>query len=134
MEHRTRQNAFVSLLKTSFVLSICVLINLFGVLSTQITKSILFIDLCGTAIASLTFGPLHGALVGLISNYMGEFVIGPVLNGASVNLKYYFLFAPVHIMAAFVWSIVPRLLRGKLVLASFSATWLDLKPEVALFG
>jgi hypothetical protein len=70
---------------------------------SRMVGNILFLDLVGTAIASLTYGPVHGALVGYISNFINE----------SVGLQYYFLFAPVHAVSAAAWGIIPRLLRGR---------------------
>jgi hypothetical protein len=85
-----------------FIIAVCVALNLVGVLISREVESILFLDLVGTAIASLIYGPIHGALVGFISNGIGEYL----------GFKYYFLFALVQAISAAAWGIIPRLSKG----------------------
>ena len=114
MKQGNRRDIILSLLKSALILALCICINLFGILTSKVTHSVLFIDLCGTAVASLVYGPIHGALVGMTSNYLGQFYLGPALGGIyGINLDHYFIFGPVHMLAALVWSIVPRLLKGR---------------------
>jgi energy-coupling factor transport system substrate-specific component len=87
-----------------FIIAVCVALNLIGVLISRELESILFLDLVGTAIASLIYGPIHGALVGFISNGIGEYL----------GFKYYFLFALVQAISAAAWGIIPRLSKGYL--------------------
>lgn len=89
--------------KALLVVVCCVALNLLGVALSRRLDNILFLDLTGTAIASLIYGPIHGALVGFISNGIGEML----------GIKYYFLFAFVQATSAAVWGITPRLLQGK---------------------
>jgi hypothetical protein len=59
----------------------------------------------GTAVASLIYGPLHGALVGFLSNFICDYFLG---------LQYYALFSIVQAVSAGAWGITPRLLKGSL--------------------
>jgi hypothetical protein len=93
-----------------FIIAVCVALNLIGVLISREVESILFLDLVGTAIASLIYGPIHGALVGFISNGIGEYL----------GFKYYFLFALVQAMSAAAWGIIPRLSKGYLCTEFFN--------------
>ena len=85
------------------IIAICVALNCVGGYFSRKVGSILFLDLIGTAIASLTYGPVHGALVGYLSNAINEYF----------GIQFYFLFAPVHAASAAAWGILPRLLRGR---------------------
>lgn len=106
MNHHTAAVAGDQLFRLSralLIIGFCVLLNLTGVFLSREVNSILFLDLLGTAIASLVYGPIHGALVGFISNGIGELF----------GFKLYFLFALVQAISAAAWGIIPRLLRGR---------------------
>lgn len=98
---------FDSIFRTGAILAFAVLLNVGGALLAQFSSGLMFLDLIGTAVASLCFGPLHGGLVGLLSNEALTWVL--VENRAD-----YFLYGTVHMAAALVWSLGPRLLRGRL--------------------
>jgi hypothetical protein len=83
------------------IILLCVALNLAGAYVCRTANSILFLDLVGTALASLIYGPIHGALVGLLTNGIAEF-----------GQRHYFLFAVVQVVAAGTWGLAPRLLKG----------------------
>ena len=102
------------------ILALCVSINLIGAAISYQVGNPLFLDLAGTAAAYLIFGPVHGALVGLSTNAIGEF---------GFEFENYFLFGIVQVWSACVWGIAPRLLRGRLGTDFFAPTERQLETE-----
>lgn len=96
--------AIKSLFKVSGFMGVSVCINLAGYSIAYFQERMLFIDTIGTALSSVAYGPIHGALVGVASNLIGSLI----LNGN----ESYIVFSTVHIWLALIWGLLPRLLNG----------------------
>lgn len=99
-----------SLFKSICFIGATVIINMLGGFITRSVDSIIFIDLIGTAILSFMYGPIYGAVTGLISNLASEYLLG---------LDLFFTFALVQVFCALVWGAVPRVLDGRWYLDVF---------------
>ncbi len=93
----------------------------------------LYLDMIGTAIASIALGPWHGALVGLASNTLGALAANPVSIA----------FALVNIAGALVWGYGVRAWRMRRplwrflllnVLVAIGCTLVAVPINVLLFG
>ncbi|WP_368496164.1 hypothetical protein [Herbiconiux sp. A18JL235] len=71
----------------------CVIANLLGIVVVQALHLPIYLDMVGTAVASILLGPWHGALVAVASNLLGFSVGAP---GAAP-------FALVNLAGALVW-------------------------------
>lgn len=94
---RAQRARFVAL-----VLLGCLALNLGGQLLVTLLHLPVYLDMIGTAVAALAFGPGAGVLVGLASNGVGVAVNGPM------SLP----FALVNIAGALVWAYGVRRFRG----------------------
>jgi len=93
-----------NILKCLVIVAACVALNFAGIEVSRKLDSLLFLDLIGTAVASLIYGPIIGIVVGFLTNGIAEFWGGQ---------EHYFLFALVQATSALVWGFAPRLLRGR---------------------
>ena len=75
------------------VLACCIAINLLGLWLTSVFKLTVYLDMVGTAIAAITFGPWPGVAVALASSNLG-FVVG------DENTTY---FTAVNLVGALLW-------------------------------
>lgn len=94
----------LSVVRGLVVIAFCVGLNFAGIEATRKLDSLLFLDLVGTALASLVYGPIIGILVGFLTNGIAE------LFG---NQEHYFLFAIVQAVSALFWGAAPRILHGR---------------------
>ena len=94
---RAQRARFVALL-----LLACLALNLGGQLLVTLLHLPVYLDMIGTAVAALAFGPGAGVLIGLASNGVGVAVNGPM------SLP----FALVNIAGALVWAYGVRRFRG----------------------
>lgn len=94
---RAQRARFVAL-----VLLACLALNLCGQLLVTLLHLPVYLDMIGTAVAALAFGPCAGVLVGLASNGVGVAVNGPM------SLP----FALVNVAGALVWAYGVRRFRG----------------------
>lgn len=85
-------------------------------LSQSLGVSFLFLDMTGTAIASLTAGMPLGILVALCSNWMGEF-LPSFVTGSGFNPQTYKWFALANAAGAVVWAALPQ---SRLIVPKFS--------------
>jgi hypothetical protein len=87
---------------------ICIVWNLAGlVLCIVIGTPVLFFDMTGTAIASLSRGLGYGVVVALGSNLVGALFL-PALPGFDPNIYMWFGFT--NAVGALVWATLPRLI------------------------
>ncbi|MDQ4086962.1 MAG: hypothetical protein M3177_02945 [Pseudomonadota bacterium] len=87
----------------------CIAINLIGFLATQMLgNSVLFLDMTGTAFASLTRGIGYGVVVALASNFLGQFLPVEWMPG-TYDPEAYKWFAIANAAGAVSWAILPRL-------------------------
>lgn len=88
---------------------VLVAVNLTGFVATQyLGSSVLFLDMIGTAFASLTKGLGYGVVVGLASNFFGQFLPAGWFP-ASYDPDSYRWFALANVAGAVSWCILPRL-------------------------
>ncbi|BAJ75492.1 hypothetical protein MTES_2528 [Microbacterium testaceum StLB037] len=71
----------------------CLVLNLIGLIVVQQLHLPLYLDMAGTAVVAIVFGPWYGVAVGLMTNLLG-FVVG--VPGAAP-------FALVNVVGALVW-------------------------------
>jgi len=71
----------------------CLVLNLLGLVVVQQLHLPLYLDMAGTAVVAIVFGPWYGVAVGLMTNLLG-FVVG--VPGAAP-------FALVNVVGALVW-------------------------------
>jgi len=93
----------LSVVRGLVVIAFCVALNFAGIEATRKLDSLLFLDLVGTAIASLVYGPILGILVGFLTNAIAELF---------AHQPHYFLFAIVQAISALFWGLIPRLAKG----------------------
>lgn len=87
---------------------LCVLLNMAGMLlCIAIGSPILFFDMTGTAVASLSRGLGYGVFVGLASNFAGA-VILPPLTGFDPQVYMWFGFT--NAVGAVVWAVAPHVI------------------------
>lgn len=89
----------------------CVALNLLGLYVTGVFKLSVYLDMVGTAIASIVLGPWHGVAVAVASNGLG------FLTGDLHTLE----FTPVNIVGALVWGYGIRRFRMGTVLSRYVA-------------
>lgn len=77
----------------SVLIVVCVALNLLGLWITAIFKLSVYLDMVGTAIASLMLGPWHGVAVALVSSNLG------LVTGDLHTWE----FTPVNIAGALIW-------------------------------
>lgn len=58
------------------IILFCVALNVALLSITAFNRSLLFLDMTGTAIAAATFGPIGGAITAIATNLIGEHVLG----------------------------------------------------------
>lgn len=84
----------------------CVFWNLAGLLLCMgIGSPILFFDMTGTAIASLSRGLGYGVVVALTSNLVGALLLPPLIG---FNPEVYIWFGFTNAIGAVVWALAPR--------------------------
>lgn len=93
------------------VIAFCVALNFVGIEITRKMDSLLFLDLVGTALASLVYGPILGILVGFLTNAIAELF---------AHQPHYFFFAIVQAVCALFWGLIPRLAKGALLTDFFN--------------
>ncbi len=71
----------------------CVALNLLGLYITAVFKLSVYLDMVGTAIASIVLGPWHGVIVALASSNLGILTGDPATG----------YFTPVNIVGALLW-------------------------------
>jgi hypothetical protein len=96
--------AFLPKQEVAVILACAVLLNFISLaLSTRLT-SILYLDMTGTAIAALLLGPWYGAIAGLVSNGLVNWVLYPGSHGDFVV----FPWAIVNITGGLLWGYFGR--------------------------
>ncbi len=112
----------ISVIKSLILTVICIAVNIIGVFASGMIKNTMFLDFCGTIAAGIIYGPIHAALVGIITIYFGQVfgqlylkdLISSISSSSELHtFNDYFLFAPVHMAIGAVVFFVPRLLLGK---------------------
>lgn len=83
----------LSLGTTGLLMVGCVALNLLGLWVTAVFKLSVYLDMVGTAIASIVLGPWHGVAVGIASSNLGFLTGDPATNP----------FTLVNIAGALVW-------------------------------
>jgi hypothetical protein len=101
----TKKRNIYDFLSTILFVIIGIILNLGFYEITSRIGSLLYLDMIGTAMVSLAYGPFHGALCGILSAFIG---------GTWVFQTDYSAFALVHVVGATIWGVLPRLLRGRL--------------------
>lgn len=71
----------------------CVVVNLLGLYTANVFKLSVYLDMVGTAIASIVLGPWHGVAVAVATNGLG------ILAGDAATIP----FMPVNIVGALIW-------------------------------
>lgn len=94
------------MLNVYLFLLLCIFLNVGGHSVVYIQERMLFVDTIGTALASIAYGPLHGALVGLLSNNI-SFLFFEDNNT-------YLLYSMVHLALSATWGLVPRLFKRQI--------------------
>lgn len=106
-----RTGSVLSLRTTALLLVACVALNLLGLWITAIFKLSVYLDMVGTAIASIVLGPWHGVAVGIASSNLGFLTGDPATNP----------FTAVNIAGALVWGYGVRRFRMGADLSRFVA-------------
>ena len=75
------------------IVPVAAALNIVGSSIATALKLPVFLDMIGTAVAAIILGPWWGALVGVISNVGGAFILGPI------NIP----FALVNVAGALIW-------------------------------
>jgi len=101
---------FVSACKSVMSVTLCVLINLIGIITAEVTNNLLLLDFAGTIAIAIIYGPIHASLVGLISSYIGQVYLVDFMPIFSNRFEDYFIFAPVHAVIGMVVFFAPRVL------------------------
>jgi hypothetical protein len=94
-----------SILRALGILSVGVALNLAGAGIHYAFHLPIYVDMTGTAVLSLLFGPIQGAVCGMLSNIAGA---------ALFHQPDYFRFSIVHIPVALTIGILPRIFKDKL--------------------
>lgn len=111
----------------------CIGLNYFGGTLNAKFQLPLFLDMIGTAIAAIVFGPWKGAAVGLVSNVLGAIAANPISMA----------FALVNIVGALVWGYGARAWGMRRpwwkfvllsVIVAFACTMVAAPINVLLFG
>lgn len=109
----------LSLGATALLMVGCVALNLLGLWITGVFKLSVYLDMVGTAVASIVLGPWHGVAVGIASSNLGFLTGDPATNP----------FTAVNVAGALVWGYGVRRFRMGADLSRFVA--LDLIVAVA---
>lgn len=108
------QPTFGGFFRTCIFVLVGIGLNLSMYRLTSDIGSLLFLDTIGTAVLALAYGPFHGALCGVLSAFIG---------GAVFFRPDFAAFALVHVVAATVWGMAPRLCGGRLCSDLFSPSY-----------
>jgi len=113
-----------SIIKSVILIAVCTFTNLLGILTSETANNLLLLDFAGTIAIAMIYGPIHAALVGIISTYIEAIYLPELISGfSSYRFKNYFLFAPAHMVIGMVVFLVPRMLKGNLATDVFNGNY-----------
>ncbi|HFB2048197.1 MAG TPA: hypothetical protein TECP_00549 [Hyphomicrobiaceae bacterium MAG_BT-2024] len=119
--HPQHKLVIISAIKSLILVSVCIFINLLGILTSELTDNILLFDFSGTIAIAMIYGPIHASLVGIISTYIGQMFMPELIFAASSHrFANYFIFAPVHMVIGMVVFLVPRTMHRTMAANLFS--------------
>lgn len=113
-----------------FIIPAGLLINYFGLAVSVHLKSLLYLDMTGTAVAAFLVGPWWGAVVGLLSNSFVNWLLYP---DARPDMAI-FPWSPVNIGGALLWGYLARTVAFRRYVGSVNTTLHSHIGYLLIFG
>lgn len=123
-------SAYLLLDEIAVIVGAGILLNYLGLVLSLRLQSILYLDMTGTALAAFLLGPWWGAIVGLLSNSLVNWLLYPE-PGADVII---FPWSLVNMAGAFYWGFMARGARFRKYLRSTQASALSHIWYLVSFG